>query len=170
MFLRSVRRTLSSSSSIQTVHVQQVVTVTRAFTEQDVLTFGKLVGDHNPIHSAGNIHDLQQGKPIVQGILVSSLFSAAFGTNFPGSVYLSQDLRFKIPVFIDDALEARITFLNLRKSVKLDALIATCQTEVLKLPPKAELISGMTHEDEEKELVVDGRATVLLPKHCTIAD
>eukprot|EP00475_Leptophrys_vorax_P011844 TRINITY_DN18321_c0_g1_i1.p1 TRINITY_DN18321_c0_g1~~TRINITY_DN18321_c0_g1_i1.p1 ORF type:complete len:180 (+),score=34.61 TRINITY_DN18321_c0_g1_i1:138-677(+) len=165
---RPFRYALCSSSPVTgnpALHVRtgQIVTLQRTFTAKDVETFGHLVGDDNPVHTSGDLHDLQKGRPIVHGILVASLISATFGTKFPGTVYLNQELRFKSPVFIDDNLEARVTFLSLRKSAKLQALIATCTTEVFKLAPETE-ISSMTHEEQEEELVVDGRASVLLPK------
>jgi acyl dehydratase len=160
-----MRRVLSSASSH--VKVGQVVTLKRGFTGDDVATFASLIGDHNPVHSSGSVHQFQDGKPIVHGMLVSSLISASFGTAFPGCIYLSQELKFKSPVFIDDELESRVTFLTIRKSAKLQTLIATCSTEIFKIPGKSNTL-GLATADEEEELVIDGRASVLLPKTTTL--
>ena len=37
-------------------------------------------------------------EPVVHGILVASMFSAIIGNAFPGSIYLSQTLKFVAPV------------------------------------------------------------------------
>merc|ERR1712224_657473 len=47
-------------------------------------------------------------RPIVPGLLCSSLFPSIIGTTFPGSLYLGQTLRFRKKVYVGDAVVARL--------------------------------------------------------------
>ena len=72
----------------------------RRFSREDVELFAKISGDHNPLHLSQEFASKSMfAKPVVHGLLVASLFSAIFGTKFPGegSIYLSQTLRFEAP-------------------------------------------------------------------------
>jgi acyl dehydratase len=50
-------------------------------------------------------------KRISHGMLIGSLFSKVFGMDLPGegSIYISQTLRFRRPVFLDDEIKAEVT-------------------------------------------------------------
>jgi acyl dehydratase len=80
----------------------------RRFTAADVLAFAKLSGDHNPIHlDEAFARSTPFGRCIVHGMLYSSLFSTMFATRIPGCIYVSQNLAFKAPVFVGDAVIAK---------------------------------------------------------------
>lgn len=82
--------------------------------QEDVIAFGNLIEDYNPIHN-----DLTAAKAagfsstICYGMFAGSLFSGLMATELPGphTVYLSQNLRFLAPVFVGDELEimAKVT-------------------------------------------------------------
>ncbi|CAG9568980.1 putative 3-hydroxyacyl-ACP dehydratase [Leishmania major strain Friedlin] len=83
-------------------------------TQRDVVTFGDLIQDHNPIHSdAAAAKAAGFPSPICYGMLAGSLFSGLMATEIPGpnTVYLSQSLRFTRPIFVGDELEviAKVT-------------------------------------------------------------
>ena len=150
----------------------QYAEMDRIFTKQDIDTFGKLIGDDNLLHSshrwddvitqipslqanleAGLIQFESQGddsnamtRPLVHGMLVSSLFSSIFGTLVPGCVYIHQSLHFRGPVFANDPLLGRIQIERIRKWSKA-GVVVECDTKVL---------------CQEKE-VVSGSAKVWLP-------
>lgn len=72
--------------------------------QKDVDIFAIISGDRNPIHldeeyAAKSIF----GRRIVHGFLAGAVFSKVFGTLWPGdgTVYLSQDMSFRGPVFTD---------------------------------------------------------------------
>lgn len=81
-----------------------------SFTQEDVNTFADISGDRNPIHldeeyAAKSIF----GRRIVHGFLAGSVFSKVFGTIWPGegTIYLSQDMSFRAPVFTNTEYVAR---------------------------------------------------------------
>jgi acyl dehydratase len=77
---------------------------TRTFTQADVLAFRALSGDTNNIHF--DITAARQG-PIggfcLPGMLSATMFSALFGSIFPGNgtLYRDQSLRWRRPMFIN---------------------------------------------------------------------
>ena len=80
------------------------------FTQADVVKFAEVTGDFNPIHldseyAAKTIFK----KPIVHGFLSGAVFSKVFGTLFPGegTIYLSREMKFMAPVFVEEQYEAR---------------------------------------------------------------
>ena len=75
-----------------------------AFNQEDVIQFSEITGDKNPIHlddkyASGTLFK----KPIMHGFLCGAIFSKIFGMEFPGegSIYLSQNLKFLKPMFIE---------------------------------------------------------------------
>ncbi len=87
----------------------------RTVTEKDVQYFSQVSGDQNLIHTDKEFAGKTQfEKPIVHGMFTASLFSNLVGNVLPGngSVYLTQDLNFKKPVFIGDTIKAKLTVLR----------------------------------------------------------
>ncbi|MDR1043557.1 MAG: MaoC family dehydratase [Candidatus Adiutrix sp.] len=84
-------------------------------TEETVTGFGRLVKDLNPVHldeqfAARSIF----GRRVAHGMLAAGLISAVLGTKLPGpgGIYLSQKLDFKKPVFLGDAITARVEIME----------------------------------------------------------
>ena len=89
--------------------LNQSYTYTFSFTQTDVIKYSEVTGDNNPIHlskefAAKTIFK----KPILHGLLSSSVFSKVLGTLFPGegTIYLKQSLVFLKPMFVDTTYEA----------------------------------------------------------------
>jgi len=88
---------------------------------QQVKQFAEVTGDRNPIHlqrEYAAARGFQQ--TIVHGFLTGSIFSKILGTRFPGegTIYLSQELSFKAPVYPDEALVAELEVLEATPSGK----------------------------------------------------
>lgn len=82
-----------------------------SFSQEDVNMFCKLSGDNNPIHHDSDFASKTIFKtPIVHGLLSGSIFSKIIGTKFPGpgSIYLSQNLKFHKPVYVNEKYLARL--------------------------------------------------------------
>ena len=80
------------------------------FTQADVVKFAEVTGDFNPIHiDAEYAAKTMFKKPIVHGFLSGAVFSKVFGTLFPGegTIYLSQEMKFMAPIFVEEQYEAR---------------------------------------------------------------
>lgn len=84
----------------------------KTVTEADIVMFADVSGDTNPVHlnEAFAAATPFKGR-IAHGMLGASLLSTVFGTKLPGPgcIYVSQDLRFKAPVRIDDTVVAQVT-------------------------------------------------------------
>lgn len=88
------------------------------FTEDQVRLFAEATGDHNPLHlDREYCRGTQFNRPIVHGLLSASVFSKVFGMIFPGvgTLYVSQTLEFKKPIYPNNKYEARFQINSLDK-------------------------------------------------------
>ena len=82
------------------------------FTQEDVEAFAKVTGDNNPVHlDADYAAKTMFKKPIMHGMLSACIFSKVFGTMWPGegTIYMSQSLAFKAPMYVDTDYIAEFT-------------------------------------------------------------
>ncbi len=108
--------------------------------------FADLTGDHNPIHvDDAFAKKTKFGQRIAHGGILFGMISKVLATDMPGigTVYLSQLVNFKAPVFIGD-------------TVTLEATI----TEIL---PKAVARIAVVIKKQSGDVVMDGIAEVKLP-------
>jgi len=99
----------------------------KIFNEHEVLAFSHLSMDTNPVHlDEEYAKDTIFGNRIVHGFLYSSLISAVIATKLPGpgSIYMSQTLKFTKPVFLGEEVEAIVKVLNF-DDVKGNLLLET---------------------------------------------
>ncbi|HQX06625.1 MAG TPA: MaoC family dehydratase [Zoogloea sp.] len=100
----------------------------RTVTEADILAFAGVTGDFNPVHVNEELAAASMfGGRIAHGMLSAGFISTVFGTKFPGpgSIYLSQTLKFKAPVKIGDTVVARCTIKELvpeKRKAKFDTV------------------------------------------------
>lgn len=103
--------------------------VTKRFTEQDVIAFAELSTDKNPLHLDEEVAKKGMfGQRVVHGILVSSLISSVLGTKLPGegTVYLGQELKFRKPVFLNDEITAHCEIIEIREDKRIVILSTNC--------------------------------------------
>ncbi len=113
---------------IENIKAGDKVSITKSFSEDDVMQFAKLSSDDNPIHvDAEYAKSSVFRQRIVHGMLVASLFSAILGTKLPGigAVYLGQSLSFKKPIVLDEEVTAVVEVMHIRE----DKPIITLKTE-----------------------------------------
>jgi enoyl-CoA hydratase len=108
---------------------KQHLSPTTKFSEEDVRDFARLSGDMNPIHidpdaAARSIF----GKPVVHGMLLNGLISAAIGMDLPGegAIYIGQDSSFKAPVFYDEEITVEVEVQELREEKRIAKLSTNC--------------------------------------------
>ncbi|HVO67956.1 MAG TPA: MaoC family dehydratase [Syntrophales bacterium] len=90
--------------------VGEEATLTRTISDDDIRTFARISGDENPVHmDDGYAKGTMFKGRIAHGMLVAGLISAILGTKLPGpgSIYMSQELRFLAPVRPGDQVTAR---------------------------------------------------------------
>lgn len=106
--------------------------LTKTYDEWDIYTFAALTGDLNPAHvdQAFAQRTIFQER-IAHGMLTASLISAVVGMKLPGpgSIYLSQELRFLRPVRVGDTITARVEVIELVRDKNLATLSTTCSNE-----------------------------------------
>jgi 3-hydroxybutyryl-CoA dehydratase len=132
-----------------TFNVGDAAEVSKTITDEDVRAFAELTGDRNPVHLDEEYAATTRfGRRIAHGMLGASLISTVLASELPGpgSVYLSQTLRFTAPVYLGDTVTARVTV----KHVREDKPVVTLETVCV---------------NQRGERVVEGEAVVLVPKN-----
>ena len=88
---------------------KEILTIIKS---EDINQYGDITGDKNPLHFDTEMASKSIFKErIAQGFLVASTISKVLGTILPGpgTIYLSQNLRFKKPVKIGDEIRTIVT-------------------------------------------------------------
>ena len=121
---------------------------TKTVSEHDVYTYAGVSGDFNPAHV--NEVEAQKGmfgKRIAHGMLSAGFISTVLGTQLPGpgTIYMGQELRFTKPVFFGDTITATVTVAEL-------------------IPEKNRAILDTVCTNQNGEVVIKGKATVMPPK------
>lgn len=84
----------------------------QTITDADIKNFAGISGDKNPVHMSDEYAEKSKFKKrIAHGLMSASYFSALFGTKLPGEgcVYVSQNLKFRKPIYIGDTVKAIVT-------------------------------------------------------------
>ncbi len=118
----------------------------KTVTEADVVAYAGTSGDTNPVHLNQEFAEKTMFKGrIAHGMLSAGFISTAIGTKLPGpgSIYISQNLRFKAPVKAGDTVTARVTITKLIADRGFIELETVCT------------VAGKT--------VIAGEATIMVP-------
>ncbi len=96
------------NQTIQGLTVGETFTVSRKFTEQDMITFADITRDYNPIHFDEHFAEVKNLKGrICHGLLVASLLTEIGGQI--GWLASEMNFRFKKPVYFGDTIECSLT-------------------------------------------------------------
>ena len=104
-----------SNVTFHEIAIGDSATYKRLITNQEVEAFAAISGDHNPLHLDPEYATTTAfGECIAHGMLTGALISAAIGMQLPGpgSVYLSQNIKFRAPVFLGDTLTVTLEVTN----------------------------------------------------------
>ena len=112
--------TFITKLSIDQLFVGMTESASKVITRDDVRRFSELSGDTNPIHlDKEYAKETRYKKNIAHGLMCASYFSGIFGTKLPGlgSIYVSQSLKFKRPIYIGDKVDVivNITEIDTRR-------------------------------------------------------
>lgn len=127
--------------------IGQTASYSKRIEEQDILLFAAASGDVNPVHlDAGFAATTQFKQRIAHGMLSGAVVSAALAMQLPGpgTIYLGQSLRFRLPVAIDDTIT--VTLEVIEKKDKRQFVTLDCKVH-----------------NQEGGLVVTGTAEVMAP-------
>ena len=129
-----------------TLNIGQKATRTQTITDEMIRTFAALTGDSNPVHLDDAFAATTRfGRRIAHGMLAASLISAALANDLPGpgTVYLSQSIQFKAPVFPGDTITAIIEVKSIRNDKPIAILTTICV-------------------NQENVTIIEGEAAVLM--------
>ena len=126
--------------------VGQTASFGKTVTEADILMFAAVSGDTNPVHINAEAAAASMFKErIAHGMLSAGFISAVLGTRLPGpgTIYLSQTLKFRAPVTIGQTVTATVEVTALDAAKKRATLKTTCavagkvviEGEALVIPP-----------------------------------
>ena len=121
---------------------------TREVTDTSIRQFADATGDHNPVHlDDAAAARTRFGGRIAHGMLSAGFVSAAIAGALPGpgSIYLSQSLRFVRPVRPGDSVTVRLEVVEVVAARRRVRLSTVCT-------------------NQRGELVVDGEAVVMVPE------
>jgi 3-hydroxybutyryl-CoA dehydratase len=103
-----------------------------AITDETIHAFADVTGDNNPVHlddeyAAGTSF----GRRVAHGMIAAGLISATLANDLPGpgSVYLGQTLKFKLPVFPGDTVTATVEVLSVRPDKPIVTLSTVCTNQ-----------------------------------------
>ncbi len=109
--------------------VGMTATFAKTITEADIVLFASVSGDNNAMHINEEFAQTTQFKGrIAHGMLSASVISAAIAGRLPGpgTIYLSQNLRFKAPVRPGDTVHAIVTIKELMPEKRRVSLTTVC--------------------------------------------
>jgi 3-hydroxybutyryl-CoA dehydratase len=132
---------------MEDLSVGQVAELTRQVSASDLDAFAAVTGDDNPVHlDEAYAAATPFGGRIAHGMLAAGYISAAIGTKLPGpgTIYVSQSLRFRRPVRIGDRVTARVEIVAVDEARARVTLETAC------------LVNG--------KAVVEGEAEVMVPR------
>lgn len=121
----------AASISYSDINEGEIHLFNRKISKKDVMDFAKLSGDFNPLHVDAEFGSKSKFKNnIIHGMLAASLFSTLVGMHCPGekSLYMSQTLNFRQPVYYDDIVTVKGTVIRKNDSIKM----ITLKTEILR--------------------------------------
>lgn len=131
-------------ADFQKLEIGQSYTSVNIVTEENIIKFSEATGDINPVHlDEDYARNSMFGERIAHGMISAGYISAIFGTHFPGpgSIYLSQTLKFKAPVKIADTVETTVTITHLDQKRQRVTLNCSCSVgDVLVLKGEAQLM------------------------------
>ena len=134
--------------TIQEMKIGDHASVTKTVSETDVYLFAGITGDLNPAHTNEVAASKTMFKTrIAHGMLGAGFISAVLGMYLPGpgTNYMGQELKFTKPVHIGDTVTAT----------------ATVEEIILE---KNRVILDTTVVNQDGEVVIKGKATVMPPK------
>ena len=119
----------------------------RQLTQQDIQLFAVMSGDINPAHLDADYAAATQFQGVIaHGMWGGALISAVLGTRLPGpgTVYLSQTLKFRAPVRVGDQVNVTVTVSAKDEAKRRVTLACSCV-------------------NQQGQTVIEGEASVLAP-------
>lgn len=133
---------------ISQLSIGDIAVFEKTVSESDVYLFAGITGDFNPAHINERVasESMFKGR-IAHGLISVGIMSSIMAMQLPGpgSIYISQELKFLAPVRIGDTIKAKVEVVEIFEERNRVALRTTC-------------------ENQDGKLVLDGKAIIMPPK------
>lgn len=120
---------MSDGLFFEDLAVGQTASFGKTITEADIVLFAAVTGDTNPMHlnaeyAKGSVFK----ERIAHGMLAAGLITKVLGTQLPGpgTIYMSQTLKFRAPVRIGETVTATVEVLALHPEKHRATLRTVC--------------------------------------------
>ena len=136
------------SYTINDLKIGQTASYSKTIAETDVYLFAGITGDFNPVHmNAVHAEQSMFKNRIAHGMLSASMISTVLGTQLPGpgTIYLSQQVKFLSPVYFGDTITAIVEVKELDQETSRAVISTYCL-------------------NQHGKKVLDGEAKVMVPK------
>lgn len=133
--------------TFEEIKVGDFASLSRTLTQKDIQIFAIMSGDINPAHVDAEYAQSDMFKKIIgHGMWGGALISTVLGTELPGpgTIYVTQSLRFKGPVGIGDTVTVTVTAIE-------------------KKPEKNRVIFNCECRNQDDKVVIEGQAEVIAP-------
>lgn len=143
---------MMEGKSIQEIEIGMKASFSKTVSEHDVYAFAGITGDFNPVHiNARAAEQSVFGRRIAHGMLCAGFISAVLGMHLPGpgAIYVSQNLRFRKPVYFDDTVTAEVEVVERNIEKNRVKFITRCR-------------------NQDDEIVAEGES-VLMPRNAQVA-
>lgn len=138
---------MHAGKTIDQIKIGDSAHISKTVTEEVIHDFAKATGDFNPIHLDQAYAEKTRFKGrIAHGALTVGYISSVLANLLPGpgSIYLSQEIKFLAPVRIGDIVTAKVEIIEL-------------------IPDKNRAKFKTTCTNQNAEVVVDGTAWIMPP-------
>ena len=137
---------MATQTQVHVFAVGEKYSYSQVIDDKLVRGFADVTGDHNPLHVDEEFAKKTKfGRRIAHGAILNGIISRVLAENMPGpgTVYLSQLINFRAPVFINETVTLEVAMSEL-------------------LPKNGSKISSVFMK-QTGVVVADGEATVKLP-------
>lgn len=152
------------------IFINQEEEILHVITEEDVDNFAKLTNDTNPLHMSDEFASgTQFRKRVVHGMLTASFISTIIGTKLPGpgSLWFEQNIKFNLPVRINDKIRVAAKVLHkspISRIIVLSTIVynengeevitGEAKVKVPEYKKKSKVNMSMTNSDNNKFTVI----------------
>jgi len=124
------------------LRVNQSARLAKTVTDSDLRAYAEITGDYNPLHFSDEFAARTRfGRRVAQGGIAAGLLNALVAMELPGpgTVFMSQSLTYRRPVYVGETLTAVVKVLALKddKPVCHLAFAVTNQNDQLVLEAEA---------------------------------
>jgi len=99
------------------LRVGQTATRTKMVAEEDLHKYAEITGDYNPLHFDDAFAARTRfGRRVAQGGIAAGLLNALVAMDLPGpgTVFMSQSISYRAPVYVGDVLKATVAVAALK--------------------------------------------------------